>query len=352
MKLFTVGPVQMEEETLNIRKTQIPYFRTQEFSEIMLENSKNLKELVGTSCESKAIFITGSGTAAMEAVVSNSFDETDNILVINGGTFGERFKKLCEIYKLKHSEIKLDFEEELSEKHFKALKEKQYTALLVNIHETSTGQLYNIKLISDFCKKNNIYLVVDAISSFMSDEYKMDEWNIDCTILSSQKALALAPGISMVLMNDRFYQSKVKNKPIKNLYLNINEHIKNMERGQTPNTPAVGVIFELHDKLNRVKEVGIKSFTDRAKENADFFRTEIKELGLKIPEYKLSNTLTPIIFENNNAQIVYKYLRERYDITVTPNGGALSDKILRIGHIGDISKMDLKILIEKMKEVL
>jgi len=318
----------------------------------MLENSKNLKELVGTSCESKAIFITGSGTAAMEAVVSNSFDETDNILVINGGTFGERFKKLCEIYKLKHSEIKLDFEEELSEKHFKALKEKQYTALLVNIHETSTGQLYNIKLISDFCKKNNIYLVVDAISSFMSDEYKMDEWNIDCTILSSQKALALAPGISMVLMNDRFYQSKVKNKPIKNLYLNINEHIKNMERGQTPNTPAVGVIFELHDKLNRVKEVGIKSFTDRAKENADFFRTEIKELGLKIPEYKLSNTLTPIIFENNNAQIVYKYLRERYDITVTPNGGALSDKILRIGHIGDISKMDLKILIEKMKEVL
>jgi len=352
MKLFTVGPVQMEEETLNIRKTQIPYFRTQEFSEIMLENSKNLKELVGTSCESKAIFITGSGTAAMEAVVSNSFDETDNILVINGGTFGERFKKLCEIYKLKHSEIKLDFEEELSEKHFKALKEKQYTALLVNIHETSTGQLYNIKLISDFCKKNNIYLVVDAISSFMSDEYKMDEWNIDCTILSSQKALALAPGISMVLMNDRFYQSKVKNKPIKNLYLNINEHIKNMERGQTPNTPAVGVIFELHDKLNRVKEVGIKSFTDRAKENADFFRTEIKELGLKIPEYKLSNTLTPIIFENNNAQIVYKFLRERFDITVTPNGGALSDKILRIGHIGDISKMDLKILIEKMKEVL
>lgn len=352
MKLFTVGPVLMDKETLEIRSKQIPYFRTDDFSKIVLETSKDLKELMGTDQISKTVLLTGSGSAAMESVVSNAFDETDEILVINGGSFGARFKQLCEIYGLKHDEIKLNFGEELSAKHFNSLNGKKYTALLVNIHETSTGQLYNIDLISNFCKQNNIYLVVDAISSFLSDEYKMDDWNIDCTIVSSQKAMALAPGLSMVVMNNDFYENKVKNKPMKNLYLSLNEHIKNMERGQTPNTPAVGIIFELHDKLKRIKEIGLDNFINRAKNNANFFRNNIKDLPIQIPDYKLSNTLTPIIFKDNNAKKLYNYLREKYDITLTPNGGELSDKILRVGHIGNISESDLKDLIEKMKEVL
>lgn len=352
MKLFTVGPVLMDKETLQVRSQQIPYFRTDEFSKTVIDTSKNLKDLIGTSQDSKVVFITGSGSASMEAVVSNSFDETDNILVINGGSFGYRFKKLCEIYNLKHDEINLSFGEKLSSVHFNKLDGKKYTALLVNIHETSTGQLYDIELISDFCRKNNIYLVVDAISSFLSDPYEMDKWNIDCTIISSQKAMALAPGLSMVVMNNKFYEDKVKDKPMKNLYLNLNEHIKNMERGQTPNTPAVGIILELNDKLKRIKEFGLENFINIAKENAEFFRREIKGLPFEIPKYKLSNTLTPLIFKDNNAKDLYNYLKTTYDITLTPNGGELSDKVLRVGHIGNITKSDLKDLVNKLKEVL
>lgn len=352
MKLFTVGPVLMDKETLEIRSKQIPYFRTDNFSNIVLESSKILKELIGTSQDSKAVFITGSGTASMESVVSNSFDETDEILVINGGSFGARFKQLCEIYNLKYDEIKLNFGEALSSKHFENLDAKKYTALLVNIHETSTGQLYDINLISNFCKQNNIYLVVDAISSFLSDPYEMDKWNIACTIISSQKAMALAPGLSMIVMNDSFYKNKVKDKPMKNLYLSLNEHIKNMERGQTPNTPSVGIIFELNDKLKRIKAIGLENFINKTKENAEFFRNEIKDLPLETPNYKLSNTLTPLIFKENNARDLYTYLREKYDITLTPNGGELSDKVLRVGHIGNITKTDLKDLVTKIKEVL
>ena len=134
MKLFTVGPVMMDKETLQLRSKQIPYFRTDDFSKIVLNSAKNLKELMGTSQNSKAVFITGSGTASMEAVVSNSFDETDYILVINGGSFGARFKQLCEIYNLKHDEIKLSFGEELTSKHFENIPKNKYTALLVNIN--------------------------------------------------------------------------------------------------------------------------------------------------------------------------------------------------------------------------
>lgn len=257
MRLFTVGPVEMFPRTLETRNKQIPYFRCEEFSNVMFEIEERLKVLLKTDIDSKCAIITGSGTAAMEAVVSNSLDADDKVLVINGGSFGARFSQLCDIYNISHDEVIVPFGEALSEKHLERYEEIDYTVMLVNIHETSTGQLYDINLLKEFCKRKNMRLVVDAISSFLSDDYKMDESSIDCTIISSQKALALAPGLSIVVMNESYYEEKVKDKPMKNLYLSLNEHIKNMERGQTPNTPAVGICYELFDMLRHIQEKGL-----------------------------------------------------------------------------------------------
>jgi aspartate aminotransferase-like enzyme len=88
------------------------------------------------------------------------------------------------------------------------------------LHETSTGQLYDIKMISKFCKKNNMYLIVDAISTFLCDEYHMDENDIDVTIISSQKGLCVAPGMSMVAINSRILKERVMNNNV-SLYILI-----------------------------------------------------------------------------------------------------------------------------------
>lgn len=352
MRLFTVGPVEMFERTLEVRSKQIPYFRCEEFSNVMLEIVERLKVLLKTDIDSKCAILTGSGTAAMEAVVSNSFNAEDRLLVVNGGSFGARFVQLCELYKIPHDVISLKFGEVLSEAHFVPYEDVDYTALLVNIHETSTGQLYNINLLQSFCQRKGMKLVVDAISSFLSDDLKMDESNIDCVILSSQKALALAPGLSIVVMNQTFYEAKVKPKPMINLYLNLNEHIKNMERGQTPNTPAVGICYELLDMLRHIQEKGVQNIINETYNRAMKFRSQVAGLGVKIPNYPLSNTLTPLLFPNDNAYEVYEYLKNTYDIYVTPSGGVLKTKLLRVGHIGHMKDEYYEDLIEKMKEVL
>lgn len=69
---------------------QVPYFRTPEFSAVMLENEKLMKKYPKAG-DNARVFITGSGTAAMEATVMNVFDKTDKVLVVNGGSFGQRF---------------------------------------------------------------------------------------------------------------------------------------------------------------------------------------------------------------------------------------------------------------------
>lgn len=87
---FTVGPVQMDEETRNIGKEQIPYFRTPEFSELMKENEKLLCKFFDAPENSRIVFLTGSGTASMEGGVINFFSKDDKVLVVNGGSFGHR----------------------------------------------------------------------------------------------------------------------------------------------------------------------------------------------------------------------------------------------------------------------
>lgn len=352
MRLFTVGPVEMFERTLEVRSKQIPYFRTDDFSKVMLESEKRLKRLLHTSNDSKCSILTASGSAAMEAVVSNSFDEKDKLLVINGGSFGYRFTQLCEIYDIPYDELKLNYDEALTQAHLNKFQKNEYSAMLVNIHETSTGQLYDLKMLSAFCQNKKMKLVVDAISSFLSDSFDMDALHVDCVIISSQKALSLAPGLGMVVMNTSFYEEKVKDKPMKNMYLSLNEHIHNMERGQTPNTPAVGICLELLDMLTFIEDIGVNNVIEKTHQRALRFRELIKPLGLKVPNFPLSNTLTPIVFDNDKAYQVYEYLKEKYDIYVTPSGGALKDKIIRVGHIGNMKDEYYDDLIEKMKEVL
>lgn len=114
-------------------------------------------------------------------------------MVVNGGSFGARFVKLCRIYEIPYTEIKLDVGKKLTEEMLSPFESAGYTGFLVNIDETSTGVLYDLELISGFCKRNEIFLVVDAISSFFADPISMERQEIDVLITGSQKALACPP---------------------------------------------------------------------------------------------------------------------------------------------------------------
>ena len=113
---FTVGPVQSSEEVCKIGAEQVPYFRTEEFSQIMLENERLVKKFAHAPKDARTVFITGSGTASMEAAVINTLSQDDKILVVNGGSFGERFVELLKIHEVPFEEIKLN--EVISDKVF------------------------------------------------------------------------------------------------------------------------------------------------------------------------------------------------------------------------------------------
>jgi len=348
---FTVGPVQSNEDVRKIGYEQVPYFRTEEFSQIMFENERLMKKFTNAEENARVVFLTGSGTASMEATVMNLFNKEDKVLIVNGGGFGERFVEICKIHEIPFTEIKLEMGKNIKKSDLMLYENLGYTGFLVNIHETSTGVYYDIDIISEFCKKNNLFLVVDAISSFLADPLDMKKLKVGAMITGSQKALACPPGISIIVLSEEAVK-KVNNNKVKSMYFDLKNALKNGERGQTPFTPAVGILRQIHLRLKQIENNGgvekeIKKISDLAND----FREKIKELPLEIISDSLSNAVTPLSPKNVSANSIFLTLKNEYNIWVCPNGGNLKDKIFRVGHIGDLTVEDNTVLINALKDM-
>ena len=354
MKLFTIGPVQMYDRTLKIGGQQVPYFRNGAFSDVVLKTKQGLLKLTNSNEGDDIVFLTASGTAAMEATIINCFDENDHLLIINGGSFGHRFCEICDVNKISYEPVTLTAEQELTKEMVQEAKvksTKKITGVVVNAHESSTGQLYDLKMLSDFAKENDCYFIVDAISSFLADEINCSTLGIDALILSSQKALSLAPGLSLIVLSERMIKERVNTLPVKNFYMDFKSHLLNGLRGQTPFTPAVRLIYELADMVEMLLEIGMENHIKNVETLAIDFRNKLTAIGLEYPTLPLSNAATTVIFPNGGAKKAFEVLDKEHGIIVNPNGGEYADKKFRVSHIGNHTIEENTELVEIIKNV-
>ena len=337
---FTVGPVMSSEEVLAIGAEQVPYFRTEEFSATMLENEKYILEYAKAPEDSKAIFMTCSSSGSMEAVVMNCFSKQDKVLVVNGGSFGQRFVELCEIHEIPYESIDLAHGKKLTEERLYKYDARGFTGLLVNVDETSTAVLYDTMMIGEFCKKNNMFYVCDCVSSFLADPFDMAECGADVMISGSQKVLACPPGISIIVLAPRGVE-RVRSSKVRSMYFNLNLALKNQERGQTPFTPAVGILLQINQRLKEIKRHGGgDAEVARVAAQAADFREKIKYMPFEMVSESPANGVTAIHPTTANAYDIFLKLKDEYKIWICPNGGDMKDTIFRVGHIGHLNHDD------------
>jgi len=349
--LFSVGPVEIDPEIRRIGADPLPYFRTDEFSDMNRRMGSMIKQTVHAQDHSQVVFLTASGTGAMEAAVINTFAKGDRLLVIVGGAFGRRFADICMLHGLEHTVLELKQGQALTEKDLQLYRGKGFTGLLVNAHETSTGVLYDLPMIGQFCRQEGLLLIVDAISSFLADLYYMWQWNIDVTILSTQKALGLPPGLSMLVVNGRTVE-RMRGRRAPSYYFNLNSYFDNMRRGQTPFTPAVGILLQLRRRLEQIEQQGVDKIIEHTAVLARDFRTRIVGLPFAIPSERLSNALTPLQPRNSvSAYDIYLHLKDNYKIVVCPNGGELRNRLFRVGHMGHLTVDDNTRLINALAQM-
>lgn len=348
---FAVGPVMAAAEVRSLGALNVPYFRTEEFSALMLENERLMLEFSYAPRGSRAVFLTTSGTGGMEAAVINTLSGKDKVLLINGGGFGHRFAELLTIHKIPFAEVNPLPGHSVKEDDLKPFDNGGFTAFVVNIDETSTGVLYDLDVISSFCKRNGLFLIVDAISSFLADKIDMSAKGIDVLITGSQKALALPPGVALLVLSPKALE-RVERSETVCMYLDLKIALKNGERGQTPFTPAVSVLIQMNARLNQIKENGGADYEiARTAERARFFRENIQDLPFEFFSERMSNAVTPLHPLTCDAFKIFEIIKNEYGMYICPNGGDLRNTVFRVGHIGELSLDDYRTLIEAFRDL-
>jgi len=193
-----------------------------------------------------------------------------------------------------------------------------------------------------------LFLIVDCISTFLTDPFDMAKLEADIMITGSQKALACPPGIAVMCLSPRALKRVEQNQCLCQ-YLDLKLALSNMDRGQTPWTPAVGVLLQINARLREIDaNGGVEGEIARTAALANYFRTRLKELNLpfEIVSESLSNAVTPLHPTTASAYDIFLKIKDEYGIWICPNGGEMKDTIFRVGHIGYLHQADYDQLLD------
>ncbi|WP_321436067.1 aminotransferase class V-fold PLP-dependent enzyme [uncultured Bacteroides sp.] len=338
-----VFPGNIEEDILQIAAEQIPYMRTSFFSGIVKGSEQLLLDQI--HCKNgRVIFYTGSGTGAMDAVVSNLVTLKRNSFILAGGSFGYRWKSLCEYYHCPYHLFEVPFAKDPDYTEMEEqIKNTHPDVFLCQHHETSTGELFDLPRIAEICKKYGVFLVVDAISSFLSDPLDMDQLNIGMCITSSQKGLNIPPGLSFIFLSEKALSEDFNHI---GYYFDFKENLKNLERGQTPYSPATTLFLQLYERLKRNSVIGVDSIIENVKQRALYFRAQCKEHNWIIPAETPSNCITGFFVKRNGDILFNELLKE--NIYIMPGS---TPNFFRVSHLGLQSKEDIDNLVARIKTI-
>jgi len=347
--IFTPGPVKEYPEISELGGLQTPYFRNQAFSDVVLETEQQLLQLANAPKGSRAVLLTASGTAAMEAAVLNLIAPKHKTVSVISGGFGQRFADICRVHQRQHSPYHPEFDDDLSDTS-SLTPFSDHDALLINGHETSICHRFNLDKVGQFCHENQLLHIVDAISMFLTDELDMQSQHIDALIVSSQKALALPPGVAIIILSPKAI-AKLLPEPA-SLYFNLTDYLRDGERGQTPYTPAVSIILQLHQRLLQIaSRGGLKAEIAKTKEVAQFFRKGIAKLPLTFFSTHMANSVTGLSpTDGTSATQLVKEFEARYQMVLCPNGGELADTLFRVSHMGNITIQDTQLLLDALHD--
>jgi aspartate aminotransferase-like enzyme len=329
--------------------------RGKEFGDMYSECRTILQELFAT--KNDMYIITGSGSCAMEAAVSNVIGEKDTLVTIENGKFGERFREIGERYG-KVKAVKFDYTKGESielDSVESAMAEGAKAVTLVH-NDTSVGIKNPAKEIGDLAKKYGALFIMDGVTTIGGDEVLVDKWNVDIAVVGSQKCIGAPPGLSAISVGKKAWDSMVEKPPY---YMDLKAYKKsaNKETAQTPYTPAVSLFFALHEALRIVKEEGLPARIKRHAQYAEALRAAASAMNIELFPHlnnisRYSNTVTAMKIPTG---IDDKKLRNGIrDIGIQVSGGqgALEGKIFRIGSMGNISKLDILSTVQAVEIVL
>jgi aspartate aminotransferase-like enzyme len=351
------GPTPVPEDVVKAMSKPMIDHRGQEFHGAMKRLTANLQRAFET--QNEVYVLTSSGTGGMEAAIINVLSPGDKVLAVSIGNFGDRFSKIAKSYGADVTDLKFPEGEAADPAAIREkLKAEPATkAVLVTHNETSTGITNDVKAIAGVVKGEfDKLFIVDAISSLGSIRMAVDEWDIDVVVSASQKGWACPPGLAMIAMSERAWKASDEAK-MPRFYFDLREARNSLKKGETPWTPAVGLVYGLDYALQKMLAKGDMTATYQFHAKiAQYTRDGLTRLGLKLVATDLkhaSNTVTACYLPDGVTDAaLLTMLMNDYNIVAAEGRGLLAGKCFRIGHMGYVTEKDIDDVLNALKLAL
>jgi len=330
--------------------------REKEFGNLMKSICGELSLMVGKPGKIETVLFGGSGTAADEVMISSCVPDSGKLLIIDNGSYGQRFAKMADVYKLNYEVFKSSGYEPLDTCAVKKrLKDGMFTHLAMVYHETTTGLLNPSPEICRFCHDNNIVTIIDAVSAFAAIPIDMDKDCFDFMASTSNKNIQGMAGVGFVFCRKEALE-KTRDYPMRNYYLNLwDQYDWFTKTGQTRFTPPVQTLYALNQAIIETKVEGIENRYERYVSCWNILAQSVKRCALRmlVPEEHQSKLITAII-EPSVSGYSFESLHDlcrQNGFTIYP--GKLSGaNTFRIANIGDIRPEEMKSFCDLMEKYM
>jgi len=350
--LFVPGPVDVDPEVLSAQSQAMLPHRSQEFESIYRRASENARQLFDT--ESRVFVVTCSGTGLQEAAIRNLAKQ--DVLSCVNGAFSQRWYEVAKTNGKQADRLEVEWGQPITAQIVaEALKRKEYDLITLVHNETSTGVQNPIQEIAALVHRAspNTLISLDAVSSLGGIKIEMDAWGLDMVLASTQKCLALPPGLALAAVSDRALACAQK-VPERGWYFDLVRMETHLNKDSTPATPAISLIYALDMQLDRIINEGLENRFSRHSAMAGQVQDWVHANGFEIfaqEGYRsqtvttVSNTLSLDIAELNT------FLMSK-GMQIADGYGKLRGSTFRIAHMGETQIEDINNLLTALDEFI
>jgi aspartate aminotransferase-like enzyme len=348
------GPTPLPERVVRSMSRPMIDHRGPQFAEILAEITAGAKRVFKTKHD--LLLLTSSGTGGLESAVANLVSPGDEVVVALSGNFGERFAALAAAYGADVVRLEFEWGEPVDTDDLARVLERHPKAgvVLLTHNETSTGLTNPLRELAGAARRAGRIVVVDGVSSISSIDIETDAWGIDVAVSGSQKGWMAPPGLSLVSVSERAWAQQAKARSPR-FYFDWKEAKSWADKGQTPFTPSIGVVFALQEGLHMLEEEGLENVYDRHARLARATQAGLRALGFELyaREGYRSNTVTSAVPPQGlDVTALRKLLDEKYGVVIAGGQGKMSGKMVRVGHLGAVAEGDVVQVIWAIEQAL
>lgn len=342
------GPTNVPDRILKAIDNPTIDHRGPEFQTIGKKVLADIRKIFKT--EGPVIIYGASGTGAWEAALVNTLSPGDKVLMYETGQFATLWKRLSERMGLDTEFLPGDWRHGVDVAQVASRLEQdskhQIKAVCVVHNETSTGVTSDIVAVRRAIDnaRHPALLMVDAISSLASTDYRHDEWGVDVSVSGSQKGLMLPPGLAFNALSVKAIAAS-KSAKLPKSYWTWDDMLESNKSGFWPYTPPTNLLYGLSEACDMLLEEGLANVFARHELYAEATRRAVRAWGLEIlcaDPAAYSSTLTAVLMpEGHDADKFRKIVLDNFDMSLGTGLAKLTGKVFRIGHLGDFNELTL-----------